>query len=248
MSRGPLSSDSIRAASENKTEFSGHKDSAGIAGYQEDDGRYTDCENLSAASATKLVNKPENGFGPIHVGLSWNNIVMERAEGLLNRLIKKTKKAGVDLDLGCLYELKNGERGCIQAFGEKFGDYDKEPYIHLSGDERTGDAEGDDEIIRINGPKWDDIERVLIYCYIYEGPTMWAEIAPQLTISKENEPCVKITPHAHREDINICALAKIQNKDGHMHFTNHTEYFHDHAAMDRAFGFGLKWGEGQKDD
>lgn len=248
MSRGKLSSDSLKEASENKAEFSGHQDAVGIAGYQEDEGRYQDCENLSAASSTKLVKKPEGGFGPIHVGLSWNNIVMERADGFLNRLLKKVTEAGVDLDLGCLYELKDGSRGCIQAFGEKFGAYESAPYIHLNGDERTGDAAGDDEIIKINGQKWDEIERVLVYCYIYEGPTLWAEIAPQLTISKANEPCVKITPHAHRGDINICALAKIQNRDGHMHFTNHTEYFHDHAAMDRAFGFGLQWGEGHKKD
>lgn len=248
MSRGRLSSDSLKEATENKSEFSGHGGAAGIAGYQEDEGRYQDCENLSAPSQTKIVYKPENGFGPIHIGLSWNNIVLEQANGFFNKLFKKVTEAGIDLDLGCLYELKNGQRGCIQAFGEKFGAYDTSPFIHLSGDERTGNTEGDDEIIKINGQHWGDIERILVYCYIYEGPTLWAEIAPSLTISKANEPCVKITPHAHKKDINVCALAKIQNRDGHMHFTNHTEYFRDHAAMDRAFGFGLEWGEGHKQD
>lgn len=248
MARDQLSSDSLRQASKNNAEFSGHGESAGIAGYQEDSSN-KDCEYLSGAGQTKIVNTPEDGFKDVHIGLAWNNIVTEQAEGFFNKLLKKATEQGVDLDLGCLYELKDGSRGCIQAFGDKFGQYDAAPFIKLSGDERTGDAEGDDEYLTINGAEWDKIERILVYCYIYDGPTLWADIAPELSISLSlaNEKPVKITPTAHRSDINICALAKIKNDRGAMHFTNHTEYFRDHAAMDRAYGFGLNWGEGHKD-
>lgn len=247
MSRDKLSSDSLRQASESIIDYSGHEDAAGTGGYKED-ALNNECDHLSGAGQTKIINMPKDGFKKVHIGLAWNNIVTEQAQGFFSKLMKKAMDQGVDLDLGCLYELKDGTRGCIQAFGEKFGNYDKAPYIKLSGDERTGDAEGDDEILTINGTSWDKIDRVLIYCYIYEGPTLWNDIAPELTISMDGDDLpIKITPTAHRTDINICALAKIRNEKGAMHFTNHTEYFHDHAAMDRAYGFGLQWGEGTKD-
>ncbi len=246
MSRDKLSSDSLREATRSRAEYSGHGDAIGSAGYRE--GRTIgmgDCESLSEAGQTKAVNAPENGFGPIHIGLSWNNVVTEKA-GFFDRLLKKALQVGVDLDLGCLYELKNGERGCLQSFGEKFGDYNTAPFIALSGDERTGDAEGDDEVLRINGPKWGEIERVLVYCYIYRGPTQWHQIQPNLSIAMSGEMPVRITPTTHRDDVNIVALAKIENTRGGLTITNHTEYFHDHAAMDRAFGFGIEWGDGHK--
>ena len=147
MSRETLSSDSIKKASESSVDYSGHGNSAGAAGHRPDQGIKED-KFLSKRGQHKLVIPTEEGLGKIEAGLAWNNVVQVRAEGLINRLMKKVTQEGVDLDLGCLYELKSGKRGAIQAFGEVFGDYDAEPFISLSGDERTGDAEGDDEILK----------------------------------------------------------------------------------------------------
>ena len=44
----------------------------------------------------------------------------------------------IDLDLGCLYELKNGRKGTVQALGNAFGHLNAEPWIALDGDDRTG--------------------------------------------------------------------------------------------------------------
>src|SRR5690606_40105293 len=49
---------------------------------------------------------------------------------------------GVDLDLGCLYELADGSKGVIQALGNSFGALNTPPYIHLDGDDRTGSSTG----------------------------------------------------------------------------------------------------------
>jgi len=38
----------------------------------------------------------------------------------------------------------------------------------------------------------------------------------------------------------------IENLDGGVRLTNHSEYFSSQPAMDRAFGFGLAWEDGQK--
>ena len=56
----------------------------------------------------------------------------------------------IDLDLGCLYELKNGRKGTVQALGNAFGHLNAEPWIALDGDDRTG-ASAAGENLRING-------------------------------------------------------------------------------------------------
>lgn len=247
MSRDKLSSDSITEASRTRAEYSGHDGSIGTGGFKAEHGHGDagNCEYLSNPGQRKAIVQPKDGFPPVHIGLSWNNTVTEKL-GFFQKMVKKATKQGVDLDLGCLYELKNGERGCIQAFGEKFGEYDSAPFIALSGDERTGDAEGDDEIIRINAKHWGEVERVLVYCYIYKGPTLWSEIKPNLNIIIEGQTPINIQSDIPEDTMNICALVNIKNEKDGMHFTNNSEYFHDHAAMDRAFGFGIEWGDGQK--
>ena len=248
MSRDKLSSDSINEASRSTAEYSGHGSSIGIKGFQPNarGGKADECEFLSNPGQTKAVPKPQGGFAPVHIGLSWNNTVTENL-GFVKKLFKKATKQGVDLDLGCLYVLKNGERGCIQAFGEKFGSYDSAPFISLSGDERTGDAEGDDEILHLNAAHWDEIKQILIYCYIYKGPTLWKEIQPKLRINLEGQTPIQTQSDIPEDTMNVCALINIKNQKGGMHFTNHSEYFASQAAMSRAFGFGIEWGDGHKD-
>lgn len=49
------------------------------------------------------------------------------------------------------------------------GNYSIPPYLCLSGDERAGDAQGDDEFIHLNGKEWPKFKRILVYVYIYHG-------------------------------------------------------------------------------
>ncbi|MBA9025891.1 uncharacterized protein involved in tellurium resistance [Peribacillus huizhouensis] len=90
----------------------------------------------------------------------------KKSGGFLSALLGKSNH--VDLDLGCLYELKNGEKGCVQALGNAFGNFNNRPYMQLDADDRTGSAVGG-ENLRINGNKISDIKRVLVYSFIYEG-------------------------------------------------------------------------------
>lgn len=246
MSRDKLSRDSIANASTSRVDYSGHGDAAGASGARPDQDVRPDA-HLRKRGQSKLIAPPESGFGDMMIGLAWNNVVNERAEGLMNRLFKKVSKAGVDLDLGCLYEMQDGSRGCVQAFGDMYGAYDKAPYIALSGDERTGDSEGDDEVLTLNGQQWPQIKRIMIYAYIYEGPTNWAEIAPDLTLRPGgDEVDVHVTVDAALQDMNLCALVMMENKKDGITLSNLSEYFPAHPAMDRAFGFGLKWEDGEK--
>jgi len=172
---------------------------------------------------------------------------LEKQENFLGKFFKKTiQKAGVDLDIGCLYEMQDGTRGAIQAFGEKFGAYDQPPFMKLSGDERTGNAEGHDEFIMVNGAHWNDIKRVLVYIYIYEGAPTWSQINPQVILDVPGEDDLIVTLGAHDDALALCAVGGLENVRGGIKLTNYTEYFPGHYEMDRAFGFGLEWGDGQK--
>lgn len=246
MARDKQSFDSIRAASENIAERTRHANASGAAGIRDTSDLLSGTRDfLREAGQTKTFSIPEGDFPGLQVGLSWNNVVVE-ARGLLGRLLGRVTRQGVDLDLGCLYELKDGTRGAVQAFGNMFGAEDSPPYIHHTGDERTGDTTGMDEKLVIKGAHWENIERMLIYAYVYNGPTNWALIKPEARIDVPGCTPMIVTPAIARDDLPICALATIHNLDGGVRLTNHSEYFSSHPAMDRAYGFGLHWEDGQK--
>lgn len=236
---------SLAHASRSVVDFSGHGVALGAAGYRVASDHPDNCEFLSAPGEMVSISPHEDGFDSILIGSAWDNVRVE-SEGLFGRWFKKVTKVGVDLDIGCLYELKDGTRGSIQAFGEKFGNYNEAPYIALSGDERTGDREGHDEYLLINGKKWDEIKRILVYLYIYKGVPNWAQIKPQVVVDVPGEHDFYVTLAAHDDKLCICALAELQSVRGGIKLTNRTEYFPGHEEMDRAYGFGLEWAEGAK--
>ncbi|PCH99170.1 MAG: Tellurium resistance protein TerA [Alphaproteobacteria bacterium] len=243
MSRDTSSKDSINAASKSSAEFSG-RNAIGAAGITEKEVDIQDLLDKNGESG--LISPPEDGFHNIHIGIAWNNIVVEQAGGFMG-LIKKATRQGVDLDLGCLYELTDGTRGVLQPFGELFGNYNDAPFIHHSGDERTGDAAGDDESLSVNGQEWPNIKRILLYTYIYQGPNNWNAIKPEITINlnDDTEPFT-IRPALKNNDLTICAIATLKNIKNGMQVVKHGEYFNSQAAMDRSFGFGLQWEDGAK--
>ena len=248
MSEKPKTSvDSMAEATESVADFSGHGGALGAAGYRNpDENNYEGtCEFLTEPGNSVAINPQEGGYEPIKISVAWDNIHLQES-GFFGKMFKKARKVGVDLDLGCLYELKDGTRGAIQAFGEKFGSFDDAPYFALSGDERTGDAEGEDEYILINGQKWDEIEKFVIYIYIYEGAGDFEDVKPQIIVDIPGENDLVVTLAANDDELDLCAVAEIHNVRGGLRLTNQTEYFPGHAEMDRAFGFGLEWAEGKK--
>lgn len=203
---------------------------------------------LTKPGETAIINPPAGGLPNFDIGVAWDNIAVEQETGLFKKFFKKkVLKKGVDLDLGCLYELKNASRGGMQAFGDMHGALDHEPYIFLTGDERTGDRAGPDETITVNGRYWNEIERILIYVYIYEGARNWAAVRPQIQVRVPGEEPMVVTLNARREEMSVCAVAGIESIRGGIKMTSYLEYFPGHAEMDRAFGFGLAWENGFKD-
>ncbi len=153
----------------------------------------------------------------------------------------------MDLDLGCLYRLKNGLRGGLQAFGNQHGSLKEAPFIALGRDERTGDRDGIDELILVNGAHWADIERILVYVYIYDGARNWHAVRPQIQVRVPGEQPMIVTLNTRRSEMVVCAVATLENVRGGIKLTSCLEYFPGHSEMDRAFGFGLEWEAGSKD-
>lgn len=237
--------ESLAAATESVADFSGHGASLGAAGYRVASDHPDNCEFLGDPGDSIAISPGPDGFESMMIGVAWDNIKTENS-GIFGKWFKKVTKVGVDLDIGCLYEMNDGTRGSIQAFGEKFGEFNEAPYISLSGDERTGDAEGHDEYILVNGKKWSEIKRMLIYIYIYKGAPTWSLIKPQVVLDVPGESDLYVTLAAHDDKLCLCAVGEIENIRGGMKLTNRTEYFPGHQEMDRAFGYGLEWADGQK--
>ncbi|HEY8963797.1 MAG TPA: Tellurium resistance protein TerA [Alphaproteobacteria bacterium] len=246
MSRQRSSYDSIREATDNDTQVSGHGTARGVGGFRDSgDLLHGSHDFLSEAGASKTLSIAEGHFDVMDIHLSWNNVVVE-SRGFLGRLLGRITKTGVDLDLACLYELKDGTRGCLQGFGNLFGAIDQPPYIHHTGDERTGNKPGADESMQIKGVYWENIKRIMVYTYVYNGPTRWALIKPEMRVEIPGQNPMIITPAVARDNLPIVALATIENLDGGVRLTNHSEYFSSQPAMDRAFGYGLAWEDGTK--
>ncbi|MBL4588768.1 MAG: TerD family protein [Alphaproteobacteria bacterium] len=242
MSKG--SQEALKNATTSRANFSGRGRSKGAAGYVNPNDVTGNYDFVKRSGDAQSISPPEGGFTKIKIGAAWDNVYIE--ESKLFGLIKTKKKANIDLDLGCLYELHDGTRGAIQAFGELYGYLKKAPYIRLSGDERTGDSEGDDEFMIINGKKWSEIKRILVYVYIYEGALDWAQAKPQIQIRVPKEPPIVVTLSAHMKELGLCVIAELENVRNGIVVTNYTEYFPGHDEMDRAYGFGLEWDDGEK--
>lgn len=245
--RDHSSQDSIIEATRWRADASKHG-GIGAAGWISPYDANQPADFLSAPGETAIVNRTGDGLPDFDVGMAWDNVPVREAKGFLERFFKKTvQRKGIDMDIGCLYILADGTRGAVQAFGETNGAFDAPPYLFLDGDERTGDKDGRDEVIHINGAHWDDIQKILVYTYIYKGAESFADVKPQVQVYVPGSKPIVVSLNARRGEMDLCAVASIENIRGSIRLTTHLEYFPGHAEMDRAFGFGLQWEQGKKD-
>lgn len=197
------------------------------------------------------------GFGRIHVNLNWNQsgAALPATPAKTGFLAKLTgtgaASTGIDLDLGCMYEMADGRPGLVQALGNAWGDYDRPPFIKLQADDRTGQAK-DGENILINGDHFKDIKRALIFAFIYKGAPNWAATDGVVTINMPDQAPIEVRLDQGGNQM-MCAIAMIENRSGSLQVTKLAEYFAQqgresaHQLMDRRFGFGLRWTTGTKD-
>lgn len=198
--------------------------------------------NLQKGQKVSLEKKSSAGLGEILVNLNWNSKPVN--QGFLSGLLGGNQ--GIDLDLGCLYELKDGRKGAVQALGNAFGSLNQPPFISLDGDDRTGAAAAG-ENLRINGNKITDIKRILVYTFIYEGVANWQQADAIVTIKYPGAEDIIVKMDTFNNSNKMCGLALFENlNDQTFSVEKIVQFYPGHEALDRAFGWGLRWQAGRK--
>lgn len=196
------------------------------------------------------------GFGRIHVNLNWNRAAgsapaAAEKPGFFARLTGARGPQGIDLDLGCMFEMADGTPGVVQALGDSFGDFAGWPYIQLAADDRTG-ASVDGENLSINGAHFGQIKRALIFAFIYEGVANWAATDGVVTVNVPDQPPIEVRLDQGGEQM-MCAIAMLENVGGKLQVTKLVDYIVPqgrktlHELMDRKYNFGMRWEAGSKD-
>lgn len=200
--------------------------------------------SLSKVTLTKAqpkisLAKKGASFGEIKVNLNWN---------------KGQKKTGwfggggqknIDLDLGCLFELKDGSIGAVQALGNAFGNFDHAPFIRLMADDRTG-SNADGEWMRINGSRWNDIRRIIIYTFIYEGVANWTETDGVVTVFVPDNAPIEVKLEEGANDRRNCGIVLLENIGGEISVKREVQYFRSTQELDQHYSWGLRWTAGRK--
>ena len=194
---------------------------------------------LDKSRSSISLEKTSSGFGEIKVNLNWN----QGGSGLLGGFLGK--RNAVDLDLGCLFEMQDGPKGAVQALGRCFGDLREEPYIQLMGDDRTGAVAGG-EWLHINGQRWSEIKRILVFAFIYDGAPNWKATDGVVTIFVPDQPEIEVRMNEEGGRHGMCAIALLENVNGAVKVSRRVDFHPGHEEMDRAYGWGMRWKAGSK--
>ncbi len=195
---------------------------------------------------------------PSQINLSKINLTKEKPKidltksvgsiGLIRANLNWTKKQGgffsssVDLDLGAYIELLDGSKTIVQALG---GNFEAEPYLKLLEDDRSG-ASTEGEWIHIEGNKLNDVQRIMIFAFIYEGAPNWAKTDAYVTIHVPDMPPIETRLSEGDAKKGFCAIAELKVNNGRVNVERVNRFFSGHKDCDEAFNWGFSWTKGSK--
>jgi tellurite resistance protein TerA len=196
---------------------------------------------LTKASPSISLSKQS---GRLRVNLNWDARPPEAKQGgFLKRL---AAGRGIDLDLGCLYELADGRKGVIQALGNAFGDLDRAPYILLNGDDRSGANSGGEDLF-VNLAHTADIRRVLVFACIYDGAPSFDQAKGVVTLTPATGAPIEVRLDEQAGGSRMCAIALLENVGGELTVRREVRYIEGaQDALDREYGWGMDWARGRK--
>lgn len=186
---------------------------------------------LKKSGETHKINLSKNS-GEIHVNLNWD--------------MKRKKLFGpkpVDLDLACMFRLKNGMQGVIQALGNSFGRADDLPYILLDQDDRTGQS-SNGENMYFKRPEL--LEFAVVFAFIYEGVPNWRSTNAAVLLQQQGSPDIEIRIDNPDSRNPFCVLATLSASSGQLEVRREERYFSGHRAIDEFYHFGFRWVSGHK--
>ena len=189
--------------------------------------------------------KPKSQAGEVLINLNWNQSPQgEQKKGFLSKVFGGGDK-GIDLDLGCLFDMQDGRKGSVQPLGDAFGAFDSPPYIFHLGDDRTG-AQSQGENMKINLAHLSQLKRVLIYAYIYEGVPNWAGTDAVVTVKVPGHPVVEVPMGSQQDSRGFCAITLLEFEGGEIKVTKLVTFHNGHRECDQTYQWGLKWVAGSK--
>ncbi|KAF4405540.1 MULTISPECIES: Tellurium resistance [Streptomyces] len=217
---------------------------------------------LTKRRSTVSLTKQNAATGNLRVNLSWrmrSSDIGGRSRvsgGLLRHPFQMFKPevvqaqgpavVQIDLDLACMYELKDGTKGVVQPLGNFLGDVNAPPYVKLSGDDRFGGSSG--ETIYVNLDHKDEIKRLLVFVYIYDGTPAFDRTQAVVTLYPSNGPRLEISLDERAPQARSCAVLLIENVKDELIVRREVKYVYGfQAELDRLYGWGLQWGRGYKE-
>ena len=197
------------------------------------------------------LEKPSGNLlaGEIIINLDWNK----------GGFFKKLFGNAVDLDLGCFYEMRNGNKKLIDGLqfshgrgGNRHqltnqGRYDQVPYIWHKGDDRgVGSSSGETILVNPNGVS--QIKRIIIYTFIYEGVAKWSETNAVVRVKVPGCEDVAVEMGIQNSNKRFCAIAQLDFGVDNAITVKKLVTFHDgHKDCDKTYGWGFNYTTGSKD-
>lgn len=197
---------------------------------------------LDKANPQVSLIKP--AFNPAYfkVNLNWHQ---SSNSGKTPFWIFNSYDSAVDLDLGAYVKLKDGRQTIVQALGRHFGSLDEFPYVKLLGDDRTG-AVDEGEWIHVNPNKLDQIEKIIIFAFIYEGVPNWDATDGIVKIQIDQMSEIETHLSEGNNALPMCAIAMITSHQSFLKIERIERYFESHVDMDAFFGWNFSWRPGSK--
>lgn len=187
--------------------------------------------------------------GEIVINLDWSK----------GGFFKQMFGGAIDLDLGCFYELCNGQkmlidglqfshgRGGDRHHSTRQGCYDRSPYIWHQGDDR-GKGSSSGETILVNPVGVNDIKRIIVYTFIFEGVANWAETNAVVKVQVPGTEDVIVQMGQQNNNKRFCAIAELDFDGSNSITVKKLVTFHDgHSDCDRTYGWGFSYSPGSKD-
>jgi len=197
-----------------------------------------------SAPSVSLTKRGATG-GQLRVNLQWSTGAAPAKKGLFSRLAGPS--GGIDLDLACLWEFTDGSKGVVQALGNAFqAPYRGTPIIRLDGDDRSGSSAGGENMF-IDLARVNEIRRILVFAFIYEGVANWAGADGVVTLYPASGPEIEVRLDESDTGAPSCAIALLENKGGELTVHREVRYIRGgQDKVDEAYGWGMNWTAGRK--
>lgn len=205
---------------------------------------------LTKTAPSVSLTKQGATSGGMRVNLSWS--ARRPPRGWMRKGEEAVRLEDVDLDLSCLWELRNGATGIVHPINNQFGSFDQPPYVQLDQDDRTGTSDTGENLM-INLDHAADIKRLLVFVVIYAGASSFAGLNGVATLYPPVGPPIEMLLDECTVPSQVAAIALIENTGGELIVRREAKYLlpppgiFKQQAADLEYGWGLTWQGASKD-